>query len=201
MSHDPLDFQPIHLTVGEDIEDALALVRRGSSDALVAGGCLRDAHFGVQKKDIDIYVGPAFDAEKVQSATASCFLDVHEDRIREYSQFYGDRMTAVYSVRSDTAGFADDFLCEADAAPTIQVIQMKEPVTLANVLGGFDFGFCQVASRSGDLVWASKHFRWDAENNTATSLLARNDLRLRHSVLRANRLKGRYPTRRFLFPL
>ena len=173
------------------IDLVLRAVQVADPSAVVAGGCLRDTYLGEAFKDIDVFVGPGFDPDKLPYgwiATESA----SEEHVARYREFYATNLRRVLAL--------DRINGNGNPLPPVQIIERTHAILPTTVLESFDLGFCQIAY-DGVCGYSTETFRRDMRDNTATCMLALDDPRMEHSKERAARFMARWPTRRFLYPM
>lgn len=172
------------------LDDFTGILKRvrdaGGTDAVIAGGAVRDFLLGRPMKDIDVFLrsrGNVEDERIVKTAYPKAELQFNTDP--EYSI----QMPEVASVWNYQEGglFAD--------AP-VQLIFLNGPdVTLPGMLERFDFGLCR-AGFDGDIV-VTAAFVKDAFGMTMTLLYSPHPA---HSQRRYERLIRKYPYHRLVKP-
>ncbi len=170
------------------------LLRESDPLAVMAGGCLRDFILRRPIKDIDIFVGPHVaigDLNRSSRSIVDWDVEFSEDTVRQYAEHFGATMSHVvkgvweYSL-GDYAGYP---------WPDIQVIVMKNPVDLNEVIEDIDFGFCQIGASGAPVptLAATPQFFSDAERKVATLTKSARDPNYARSACRAERLSKKYP--------
>lgn len=190
-----------------EIPEILAMIAKADPGALIVGGCLRDVMFEKRVKDIDVFVGPHMDIDQVRAAFPadwSCSNQFSRLSVEAYRQHFGaDMVEVIHVVRPRKQSFdLSELVCMDDYDPFIQIIVMNKPVDLEEMLYSVDFGFCQIGidARCRD-VMATPAFVKDATENTATLTDSRRDAgNIQRSLKRAERLREKYPTRKFVLP-
>jgi hypothetical protein len=173
------------------ILSALLTVSLLDRDAVLAGGAVRDTLNNKPVKDIDIFVGPAVTVEDLRKFDDGLqwTSQFSASTVEAYKQFFGDELVEVIK------GYDPNSI----STPQVQVIVMKQPVTLASALSSADFGFCQVGLQRNSLgIFATQAFMDDQLNNTATLTRSRRHKNFERSFDRASRLREKYPERTFL---
>lgn len=111
------------------------------SDAIVAGGCLRDCILGGTPKDVDVFVGPGMDV--------LAWVEAHGGNgwamggvVTEYDS---GLQASVAQVFNTNLRVGDDGLTTDLDGPELQFVQMKRPTSVEEQFARFDFDFCKLA--------------------------------------------------------
>ena len=111
------------------------------SDAIVAGGCLRDCILGGIPKDVDVFVGPGMNVPAwAQAHGGNCWAVC--GAATEYDM---GLQASVAQVFDTNLRVGDDGLTTDRDGPEIQFIQMKRPTSVEEQFARFDFDFCKLA--------------------------------------------------------
>lgn len=160
----------------------------GLSSAIVAGGCVRDTVFGKPVKDIDIFV--SFEDWSHLWVPDVYLVDtLDREVVVENWSIYADipDVKLVYTIHP-----------LANELPA-QIIVMKEELSPLERLDKLDWGFCQ-AAWDGEKVVTTEHFDTDYRNQTMTLVHCEDLKEYDRSMVRAGRLKQKYPEFGVLVP-
>jgi hypothetical protein len=164
---------------------ALARAQKVDEGAVLAGGALRDLRHFVEVKDLDIFVGPYATKEALDAA----FEVTGKSKISSGCA-YKLGMTDVLAVYEYNL-----FGC-----PTIQVIVLREPVTMNYVLGRIDFGICQIGF-DGERVIETLAYGVDHQRQTFTLTFCPDANRYQRAITRFERISQKYPGWKLVLPL
>ena len=107
------------------------------SDAVVAGGCLRDCILGGIPKDVDVFVGPGLDVR--------AWVEAHGGNCRAVggaaTEYDAGLQASVAQVFDTNLRVGADGLAADLDGPEIQFIQMKRPTSVEEQFARFDFDF------------------------------------------------------------
>lgn len=187
----PISFQRPHPNVDRRL---LAGIQASAKFAAVAGGYLRDQFFGVEPKDLDVFVSPDFSLDHpALEGLRENFVPPPHVVSTEYLN---------HQERRGVFGVWDVHTFDPDERPykPVQVIVM-DAFCLEEVFDTFDYGFCQIGVCLTDTtrgICVTPAFLRDAGKNTATLLRPQPHHRPEHVEKRLRRLRGVYPTRTFL---
>lgn len=146
------------------------------SPVYLAGGALRDLDNGAEVKDLDFWVY-AENLEQARHAvrfalgkepTNRCYL--------EYTTFAEAR--GIQAIDTYEVYYGE-----------VQVIFLTEPLSLHQLLQGFDFGLCQIGVDGFDIAYTESYLK-DRLTQTITITRPDNDERL---AKRIARLQDKYP--------
>lgn len=162
--------------------DALALVKRTFPGAIIAGGFLRDAFFGRQKKDIDIFV--PFDAD--ERTSLSMELDGFK-RLSWSGYMVGGEVEMVWELKdSDSFGYP------------VQVIMLRAGLDVEERARAHDFDFCQVWH---DGTFWRESLDFASRNMYEVTLVhCESQKEFDRSMRRWERLKQKYPDMTLVIP-
>lgn len=138
------------------------------SDAIVAGGCLRDCILGGTPKDVDVFVGPGMDVPAwVEAHGGNCWAVA--GAVTEYDAGLQARVAQVFDTNLRVG---DDGLTTDLDGPAIQFVQMKRTTSIEEHFARFDFDFCKLAllqdgsfkaDPTASLALSQKVARWTLE--------------------------------------
>lgn len=138
------------------------------SDAIVAGGCLRDCILGGTPKDVDVFVGPGMDVPAwVEAYGGNCWAVA--GAVTEYDAGLQARVAQVFDTNLRVG---DDGLTTDLDGPAIQFVQMKRTTSIEEHFARFDFDFCKLAllqdgsfkaDPTASLALSQKVARWTLE--------------------------------------
>jgi hypothetical protein len=167
-----------------DLQELLPAIRDYLPDAVIAGGAPRDAYFGKPIKDIDVMTG----------------CDVTRKTLERLAISVGGRFDVIEP--TDPSG-CEEFEFEIhfdDGRPRLNIIDLnpfdiKDPV---DNIHDFDFALSQIAVTPHGVIWTGA-FTIDNLKNTCTYTGDRGKAqwRIDSSAKRLQRLKAKYPERRF----
>ena len=172
--------RPLELIVQPQTRSLLSEIKNCASFAVIAGGYLRDKYYGVAIKDIDVFTSADLDVRKLKAGFSEWSVDSNTPSVDDTDDL------AMYVKEGNE--FTVYNLSHPTRTP-IQVIASDAYTTMMSVLGGFDFGFCQIAF-DGSNVLVTDAFWKDAANNTATFL---KDKKLPQYSRHEQRLRAKYP--------
>jgi hypothetical protein len=164
---------------------ALKRAQMVDESAVLAGGALRDLRHFVEVKDLDIFVGPYATKELLDAA----FGVTGKSKISAGCA-YKLGMTDVLAVYEYTLM----------GCPIIQVIVLREPVTMKFVLERIDFGICQIGF-DGEHIVTTSAYAVDHQRQTFTLTFCPDANRYQRAVTRFDRLSQKYPGWQLVLPL
>lgn len=157
----------------------LSSIQKHWPEAIIAGGCLRDHQFGVQVKDVDIFIhGENEDSESVRQKL-EFFIGGAPVRFDEKIEICNN------PIYPNSTG--NIFICEL-WGDKYQIVQRNAPFNPASLLDTFDLGFCQIS--------------WDGQEYFFTDAFAADVAKKRIRVIqehpntkkRVARFVEKYPT-------
>lgn len=160
---------------------ALRSVRNHFPEAILAGGALRDRHFGAKVKDLDIFVH----GTKDEAQNAAKMLE----REGWHGVSFGFEET--YAQGVSEAGITGIVDAEFPGAPPVQIIFMDRHVD--QLLPLFDFGINQI-TYDGRIIHRSANFAADAVQRRFRIISEVSDSQFVRIINRWARLKEKYPT-------
>lgn len=165
--------------VPQEAEQVLTLIQRnGVCQAIVAGGCLRDADNGVPINDIDIYV-----PEGLAGSAYCALLDAGYERTKTIDQAY---LTMDQTICSCV------YWEKKDALPVNIIGVYNNTCKMQEQLDRFDFGICRIAY-DGKMVLRDIKYQIDQANKTFTLRRHQSTLQEEYSLQRFERLSAKYP--------
>lgn len=166
------------------INTILQRIRRIDGHAIIAGGFLRDRHYGVTPKDIDIFVSNHVALADLQKLFPSARMEIYS----AFLEYTSGEIDAVFDLGDLHVGFP------------VQVIRVTEGTPADRVMR-HDFGFCQIYS--ADLTGLStKSFTFfsDSASDTVTLTYCEDQQQFDRSMKRWDRLKLKYPQKHLVIP-
>lgn len=149
----------------------------GAVDAIIAGGCLRDADNDRPINDIDVFVGSRY----ADSAYAALLADGY---------VLGKRLDEAYMTMDGSIKCCSYF--EREGSLPVNVIEIYGRCDLEHQLERFDFGICAIAWDGKNLIKALR-YQIDQQNKTFTLRRRQTDLQKEYSLQRFTRLAQKYP--------
>lgn len=176
--------------------DALNKLREaGATDALIAGGAVRDFLLGREIKDIDFFMrsrGPEEDKRIAETAFTDAIVQ-HGELPEEY-RLQMPELASVYVSHEGLRDYRDIF---GDGQFPAQLIFLNGSEKDAyGLISRFDFGLCRAAF-DGERALYTDEFLKDAFGLTMTLINADNMEKSRH---RYERLSAKYPEHRWIGP-
>jgi hypothetical protein len=180
-----VDYGIIEYPIPLSASYVLSLIQQGGvPEAIVAGGCLRDAIMGRSINDIDVFV-PEDKAHKA----AFAIQDTHPTLAKSIPEPYFTFNNDVRSVNYYEA--PDGWL------PVNIIGVTKGTCTPEQQLERFDFGICRVAF-DGRRLWKDLSFDRDQADETFTLSVSQTQDQRRYSMQRYERLQAKYNGWRFV---
>lgn len=154
------------MNLADQIIRAWDIASAMSDTVIIAGGCLRDLHAGVQAKDIDVFINQPFQTSLKDGWVVGGLSE--NDDLEKYTDSNpalpgGDVNCLLSIVRQDASTSDPDDL-------PIQVIVNQKMVTAAELIARFDFGVCQIASTNGRNRIYTRQFQHDFSERKLTYL-------------------------------
>lgn len=168
------------MQIPESWKQCLAEVQKTFPNAVIGGGCLRDVYFGVEPKDIDIFIPMTTQKEVSDFLVESNEITVHRD-MPSYNGFSNSDVTRVVTVTWKNL--------KADDLP-VELIAVE--VTKDAILNRFDFGICQLTYDGVEVKYTSR-FIIDARTKCFSLVRCDNQDQFNRSLKRWERLHERYP--------
>ena len=194
------DWAPaIQSVLSGQISRAHKAISCAASQVIICGGALRDAHYAVPPRDIDIVVGPDFNVKKAIEALGGGWViaqSMLEAEIAAYIDFFGTKIAAIWTLSHIVAG---------SGLTDIQIIKWIEIPTVYAVLNRIDFSFNRIAY-DGQRILSTPSFAATSLTSQVKYMLPYNPqiaeqvIRLFGCQTRATRLAYRYPDFTFHFP-
>lgn len=163
---------------------ALNRAQQVDEDAVLAGGALRDLRHFVEVKDLDIFVGP------------------HATRARLDAAFGAQGKSKISSGCAYKLGMTDVMAVyeyNLMGCHTIQIIVLREPVTMKYVLERIDFGICQIGFDGQDIT-ETLDYAIDHRQQTFTVAYCPNEDRRGRAIRRFERISQKYPGWQLVLP-
>lgn len=158
--------------------DVLELAHKnGAKDAVIAGGCLRDADNDRPIADIDVFVD-----NRSAGSVYAALLDEGYVRTKTLTEAY---MTLDNSI----------MMCSYFERPNslpVNVIEVYGRADLEEQLERFDFGICAIGWDGKNLIRAPRYQR-DQQDHTFTLRRYQSDQQREYSLQRFERLSQKYP--------
>lgn len=166
------------MSIPQEAKTVLELVKKyGATDAVIAGGCLRDADNDRTINDIDVFVG----SNHAGNAYAA-LLDEGYVRTKTLDEAY---MTLDSSVKCCS-------YFERKHSLPVNVIEVYGRNDLEAQLERFDFGICAIGWDGKNLI-KSQRYQIDQQNQTFTLRRRQTELQRDYSLQRFDRLSRKYP--------
>lgn len=150
--------------------------------ASIAGGCLRDLDNGAPIKDVDIFVNPE------PTSVLGDLLGTGLSKFYAYADALGWEQNHAASYTN--IGDVEAIWTYTQGGVEYNVILLRKPLNLSQLVSRMDFGICQIAANSEGVVWCSEAYAKDRQNKTFTMMDADREDR---SKARFERLQEKYP--------
>lgn len=159
----------------------------GFPEAIIGGGALRDLEHGAEVKDIDIFLtAKPFMRAQLEQAFGTHARVVVTGAATEYLQFSDDVVEVLEFANPE--------------GPPFQVIISTPPVNdedfLEYQLERFDIGLCRIAYDGEGIIRHGTYL----EDRDAKVLRIRDPRRIPRSLVRAERIKAKYPNHKIVDP-
>lgn len=159
----------------------LRRVQQEVPEAIVAGGCLRDAIMNRPINDIDVFV-----PQDQAGRAAMAIYDTHPKHVKTLHEAY-------MTFNSDVQRVS---YYEGEGVLPVNIIGVYQ-CTPERQLERFDFGICRVAF-DGMRLWKDLAFDRDQRDETFTLLVDQTEEQRKYSLKRFERLQGKYNGWRFV---
>jgi hypothetical protein len=166
------------MNIPQEVRQVLDLVKKNfANDAVIAGGCLRDADNDRPINDIDVFVGSGC------AGSAYCaLLDAGYVRTKTLDQAY---------LTMDNSICCCSYFERKGSLP-VNVIEVYGRCDLEAQLERFDFGICAIGWDGKNLIKAQRYQR-DQQNETFTLTAYQSGMQREYSLARFDRLSVKYP--------
>lgn len=163
-----------------------AIQLKGSPEAAIVGGALRDLTHGVPVKDVDIFV--TYRAEV-------------EDTMDEHFGAFGWSVTVAPQSSSYIGSMTDvRAVFEAeDGGHTYNIICLDKEMTMSEMIARIDFGICRIGY-NGSYAETPAEFIRDVQNRTFTLLRSDDQKQYDRSMERFERLQAKYKDHTLVIP-
>jgi hypothetical protein len=166
------------MNIPQEARQVLDLVKKNfANDAVIAGGCLRDADNDRTINDIDVFVG-----NRYAGNAYAALLDAGYVRTKTLDQAY---MTL------DSSVMCCSYFERKHSLP-VNVIEVYGRCDLEAQLERFDFGICAIGWDGKNLIKAQR-YQIDQQNETFTLRGYQTELQRKYSLERFARLSRKYP--------
>lgn len=160
----------------------LRRVQQEVPEAIVAGGCLRDAIMNRPINDIDVFV-----PEDQAARAAMAIYETHPKHVKTLHEAYFTFNNDVRRVSYYEGG---------EGKLPVNIIGVYQ-CTPEKQMERFDFGICRVAF-DGIRLWKDLAFDRDQRDETFSLLVDQTEEQLKYSLQRFERLQGKYNGWRFV---
>lgn len=174
------------------IQDALNILKKVreqvSTNAVIAGGYIRDVFYGRKPKDIDIFI--PFEEPG--------FIDVQMHRMHAKELIGAKYMpqcevTRIWDVPVHNPMNIIQYPCVyLGSEIPVQIIMLAPGLTIEERIAEYDFGICQCWT-DGSGIYATEHFMQDYLTSSCTLVYCEDDVQYARSMRRWDRLKQKFP--------
>lgn len=147
--------------------------------AYIAGGCLRDHWFGLEPKDIDIFLVP-LDVEDIWGLT----VELRDNECWSVTNGYLDEDF------QEQVTQGEEYITAVFEYKKYNIILLNEYHTLKAVLADFDFGICMIGMDSAGRMLITEKFTEDFNSRRLTCYRSRNTERRER---RTAKMKAKFP--------